>query len=210
MAISHGLIKYMVTIRQTFRDTASQLVERHFGICNQVEQAVNQMEEHRTQITALLSTPNFGFLHTMTDVSALFPGLRIFLMSHQDMYGDVEIVHFSHPCIADIITHVIWRVYGSGSFAATASFTPIMAVTVTAIVVALRELRTGQYRKLTLQGDQFLETYEQATLFIESIQTNPLYVENVTNMIMYSNTLIPPVEDEEEDSSGQGSDNMLY
>ena len=85
-----------------------------------------------------------------------------------------------------------------------------MAVTVTAIVVALRELRTGQYRKLTLQGDQFLETYEQATLFIESIQTNPLYVENVTNMIMYSNTLIPPVEDEEEDSSGQGSDNMLY
>ena len=135
----------MATIHQTFRDMASQLVERHFGIHNQVEQAVNKMEECRTQIIALLSTPNFGFLHTMTDVSALFPGLRIFLMSHQDMYGDIEIVYFSHPCIADIITHVIWRVYGSGSFVATASFTPIMAVTVTAIVVALRELRIGQY-----------------------------------------------------------------
>ena len=116
------------------------------------------------------------------------------------MYGDAEMIHFAHPCIADIITNVVWRGYGSGSFAAVASFTPIMAVVVTAIVVALQELRTGQYRRSALQGDNFLEIYEQATAFIRSIETKPLYVENVSRMILYNNALIPLVEDEDEDS----------
>ncbi|KAN0090946.1 hypothetical protein V8E55_004512 [Tylopilus felleus] len=177
IAISRLLVKYMATIRQSFRDEASHVVERQFGIRTWVEHTNDQTEERRTRVAALLAMPNFGFLHVLTN----------------DMYGDAEMIHFAHPCIADIITNVVWRGYGSGSFAAVASFTPIMAVVVTAIVVALRELRTGQYRRSALQGDNFLEIYEQATAFIRSIETKPL-------MILYNNALIPLVEDEDEDS----------
>ena len=97
-----------------------------------------------------------------------------------------------------LITEVIWKNLHSGHLVSAEHFDPIMGLVVTAIVFALKQLESGVFRKKTVHAEDYVQAYEEVLSFIEQIRS-PQYLQYCQNLILYSNTLVPSVEGEEEE-----------
>lgn len=105
------------------------------------------------------------------------------------------IYYFEHPCVRATITHVIWRTYHCGQVVDANNFDPVVAVAVTAITIALHEIKTGVYIKSTVHTERFTDIYQDVIHFINlHIRGTPFfdrYVSFFTQVVEYNNRLFP-------------------